>query len=323
MKILVTGGAGFIGSNFVRYWTGEHPEDDIVVLDNLTYAGNEENLRGIEKEIQFFRGDICSESNVGKAMAGVDTVVHFAAESHNDRAIADPDVFVTTNVLGTHTLLRQALKMGIKRFHHISTDEVFGSLDLNSKEKWKENSPYDPRSPYSASKAGSDHLVRAYFHTFGLPVTITNCTNNFGSFQHLEKLIPLAITNLIGDKKVPVYGKGNQIRDWLYVRDHCRAIDLVLQKGKIGETYLVGSEHREYTNLEVVKMILKIMDKDESLVEFVDDRPGHDQKYAIDASKIKTELGWKPEHEFEYWLKETVKWYQENEAWWRKGEKTE
>lgn len=321
MKILVTGGAGFIGSNFVRYWTKKYPNDNLVVLDNLTYAGNEDNLKDLEKEIEFYRGDIGSEETVRKAMSGADTVVHFAAESHNDRAILDPDIFVTTNVLGTNALLRQALKLGVKRFHHISTDEVFGSLDLKVKEKWSEQSPYDPRSPYSASKAGSDHLVRAYFHTFGLPVTITNCTNNFGPYHFPEKLIPLAITNVLEGKKIPVYGNGQQVRDWLYVEDHCRAIDLVLEKGIIGNTYLVGSEHKEYTNLEVVEMILKILGKGGDQIEFVTDRPGHDQKYAVDSSKIKNELGWKPMHDFEFWLGKTVEWFQENEAWWKKLKK--
>lgn len=317
MKLLVTGGAGFIGSNFVHYWVENHPTDEVVVLDALTYAGNTENFATIKDKITFIKGDISDEAVVTKAMSGVDTVVHFAAESHNDRAIMEPDIFVRTNVLGTHTLLRVALKQNIKRFHHISTDEVFGHIELDSDEKWTETSPYDPRSPYSASKAASDHLVRAYHTTYGLPITITNCTNNFGPYMFPEKLLPVAITNLLEGKKVPIYGNGLQVRDWLYVKDHCRAIDLVLQKGKIGETYLVGSSHREYTNLEVIKMVLKIMGKSETEIEFVKDRPGHDAKYAIDASKIINELGWKPEHDFEDWLKIMVQWYVDNEVWWK------
>jgi dTDP-glucose 4,6-dehydratase len=318
MKILVTGGAGFIGSNFVHYWVQNHPEDEVVVLDALTYAGNLENLDLIKDKFTFIQGGITVEADVTKAIAGVDTVVHFAAESHNDRAILDPDIFVSTNVLGTHTLLRAAKKEGVKHFHHISTDEVFGMIEAGSTEKWTELSPYDPRSPYSASKAGSDHLVRAYFHTFGLPVTITNCTNNFGPYQFPEKLISLAITNILEGKKVPVYKPGNQVRDWLYVDDHCSAIEKVLLGGKPGETYLVGSEHREYTNLEVVKMILQMLGKDESYIEFIGDRPGHDVKYAIDSSKIRNELGWKPKHDFEEWLRQTVDWYKHNESWWKK-----
>jgi dTDP-glucose 4,6-dehydratase len=318
MKLLITGGAGFIGSNFVHYWIKNYPQDELVVLDNLTYAGNLENLELVKDKFVFLKGDICVEAMADKAMQGIDIVVHFAAESHNDRAIMDPGIFVKTNVLGTQNLLNAARKNGVKRFHHISTDEVFGEIPLSSKEKWTEDTPYNPRSPYSASKAGSDHLVRAYGHTYELPITITNCTNNFGPYMFPEKFLPLAITNLLENKKIPIYGNGQQVRDWLYVDDHAAAIDLVLQKGSIGSTYLIGSEHREYTNLEVAKILLKIMGKDESFLEFVKDRPGHDQKYAVDASKIRTELGWRPEHEFEQWLESTVDWYKNNEAWWKR-----
>ena len=317
-NILITGGAGFIGSNFAHYWTKNHPEDKVTVFDALTYAGNLENLALIKDKITFIKGDITNDADVDTAVSGQDIVVHFAAESHNDRAILDPDIFIKTNVLGTHALLRASRKHNVKRFHHISTDEVFGHIELSSNEKWTEDSPYAPRSPYSASKAGSDHIVRAYFHTFGLPITITNCTNNFGPYMFPEKLMPLAITNALEDKNIPVYGKGDQVRDWLFVNDHCRAIDLVLEKGKVGETYLVGSQHREYTNLEIIKIILKLLGKDESLIEFVADRPGHDAKYAIDAGKITRELGWQPEHNVEEWLEVMVRWYKDNEAWWKK-----
>lgn len=319
MKILVTGGAGFIGSNFILYWLKNHPEDQIVNFDKLTYAGNLENLKSVEKSpnYKFIKGDITNASEVDSAMQGIDTVVHFAAESHVDRSIMEPAPFVLTNVVGTQIMLDSALKNKVKRFHHISTDEVFGALELDSTEKFNENTKYDPHSPYSASKAGSDHLVRAYYHTFDLPTTITNCANNYGPYHFPEKFIPLAITNLIEGKKVPVYGDGLYVRDWLYVDDHCRAIDLVLQKGKIGETYCVGSMTQEVNNLEVVKKILRIMGEGDDMIEFVKDRPGHDRRYAIDFSKIKNELGWEPQHSFDEWLEMTVKWYQENQDWWK------
>jgi dTDP-glucose 4,6-dehydratase len=319
MKILVTGGAGFIGSNFIIYWLKNHPEDKIINFDKLTYAGNLENLREIEgnPNYKFIKGDITNVEEVDSAMQGVDIVVHFAAESHVDRSIMEPASFVVTNVIGTQVLLDAALKNKVKRFHHVSTDEVFGSLDLDSTEKFNENTPYDPHSPYSASKAGSDHLVRAYFDTFGLPISITNCANNYGPYHFPEKFIPLAITNLIEGKKVPVYGDGLYVRDWLYVEDHCRAIDLVINNGKIGETYCVGSLTQDVNNLEVIKKILKIMGKNEGEIEFVKDRPGHDRRYAIDFSKIKNELGWEPMKTFDEWLEKTVNWYKENESWWK------
>ncbi len=320
MKLLVTGGAGFIGSNFILYWLENHRADSIVNLDKLTYAGNVENLRSVEKNSRysFIHGDICDPEIVKTAIQGADVVVHFAAESHVDRSITDPSPFVKTNVLGTQVLLDASMTGNIKRFHHISTDEVFGSLDLESSGKFSERTPYDPRSPYSASKAGSDHLVRAYFHTFGLPVTITNCSNNFGPYQYPEKLIPLAITNILEGKKVPVYGDGKNVRDWLYVEDHCRAIDAVLTKGTVGETYCIGGMTRDINNLEVVKLILNYMGKDESSIEFVKDRPGHDRRYAMDYQKIHEALGWSPKHQFEEWLKNTIEWYKTNESWWRR-----
>jgi dTDP-glucose 4,6-dehydratase len=318
-KLLVTGGAGFIGSNFVLYWVNKYPEDTVVVFDKLTYAGNLENLSSIEKKSNylFIQGDITVPEMVNNVMEGVDTVVHFAAESHVDRSIKEPAAFVKTNVLGTQVLLDSALKHNVKRFHHVSTDEVFGALALDTTEKFNESTPYDPRSPYSASKAGSDHLVRAYYETYNLPVTITNCANNYGPYHFPEKLIPLAITNILEGKKVPVYGDGLYVRDWLYVEDHVRAIEMVLQKGKVGETYCVGSMTQDINNLEVVKKILKIMGKDESQIEFVKDRPGHDRRYAIDWSKIHNELGWEPLNDFDTWLSKTIDWYKENEKWWR------
>ncbi len=320
MKLLVTGGAGFIGSNFILYWMDQHPNDDIINFDKLTYAGNLENLRSVEKpsRYHFVHGDITDPHAVQKVIAGVDIVVNFAAESHVDRSIMEPATFVMTNVVGTHVLLEAAVKAGVKRFHHVSTDEVFGSLEIGSSNKFKETSLYDPRSPYSASKAGSDHLVRAYFHTFDLPITITNCSNNFGPFQFPEKFIPLAITNILEGEKVPVYGDGFYVRDWIYVEDHCRAIDMVLSHGKIGETYCVGGVTQDINNLEVVKKIIYIMGADESVIEFVKDRPGHDRRYAIDWTKIKTELGWQPQHDFDTWLTKTIDWYREHRSWWER-----
>ena len=318
-KLLITGGAGFIGSNFVLYWIKNHPEDIVINFDKLTYAGNLENLVSIEKNPNhvFIQGDITVPEMVDNVMKGIDTVVHFAAESHVDRSIKEPAAFVKTNVLGTQVLLDSAVKHGVKRFHHISTDEVFGALSLDSTEKFNENTKYDPRSPYSASKAGSDHLVRAYFETYNLPITITNCANNYGPYHFPEKLIPLAITNILEGRKVPVYGDGLYVRDWLYVEDHCRALDVILQKGKIGETYCIGGLTEEINNLSVIKKILNILGKGENEIEFVKDRPGHDRKYSIDWSKIKNELGWSPLHSFDEYLLATVRWYQENKKWWQ------
>jgi dTDP-glucose 4,6-dehydratase len=322
MKLLVTGGAGFIGSNFILYWLKKYPQDKIVNLDKLTYAGNLENLRSVEKNpnYEFVQGDICNPQLVNSLINSnqIDTIVHFAAESHVDRSISDPAPFIKTNIEGTYVLLEAALKNKIKRFHHISTDEVFGALELNSKNKFNNSTPYNPRSPYSASKASSDHLVRAYYSTYSLPITISNCSNNFGPYQFPEKLIPLAITNLIEGKKVPVYGDGLYVRDWLHVEDHCKAIDLILQKGKIGETYLIGGLNEDIANIDIVKKILKIMNKDESNIEFVKDRPGHDRRYAIDWTKINKELGWNPEHDFDEYLKTTVDWYKNNQEWWKR-----
>jgi len=320
MKLLVTGGAGFIGSNFIRYWRKIHPTDFLVNLDKLTYAGNLENLkdRKGDPHYQMIQGDICDGKVVREAMQGVDIVVHFAAESHVDRSITNPSLFVTTNVSGTQVLLESALGSKVKRFHHISTDEVYGSLDLSTQSKFKEDTPVSPRSPYAATKAASDHLVRSYYYTYNLPITITNCSNNYGPYQYPEKLIPLAITNIFQGIKVPVYGDGKNIRDWLYVEDHCRAIDAVLSGGKIGETYCVGGLTADIDNLTVVKKIIKILGKDESWIKYIKDRPGHDIRYALDWSKIKNELGWKPLFDFDMWLLKTIEWYRSNEAWWKR-----
>lgn len=321
-KILVTGGAGFIGSNFIRYWHKHHSYDEIYNLDKLTYAGNLENLRELDGDLRyhFVLGDITDPALVESLFEKekFDTVVHFAAESHVDRSILESAVFVKTNVLGTHVLLEAALRNHVKRFHHVSTDEVFGAIEEDENRRFDEDTPYAPRSPYSASKAGSDHLVRAYYTSFGLPVTITNCSNNFGPYLFPEKLISLAVTNLLEGKKVPVYGSGLQSRDWLYVEDHCRAIEAVLEKGKVGETYCVGGMNEEVTNLEVIKMVCRLLDKDlESSIEFVKDRPGHDFKYQVDWSKINKELGWKPLYDFKTWLEKTVEWYREHREWWQ------
>jgi len=316
-KILVTGGAGFIGSNFIRYILKKYPEHEIVNLDLLTYAGNLENLKDIEgnKNYKFVKGDIADKKLVNNLVKDCDAIVNFAAESHVDRSILDSSDFIRTNIVGTHNLLEAAKNNGLKRFHHISTDEVFGHLGPNDT-AFNENTPYAPRSPYSASKAASDHLVRAYFHTFGLPITISNCSNNFGPFHFPEKLIPLVITNLLEGKKIPVYGDGLQVRDWLFVSDHCEAIDLIISKGKIGETYCIGG-NAEKTNIDIVKKIIELLKQGEEMIEYVKDRPGHDRRYAIDFSKIKSELGWQPRTSFEDGMKQTVEWYKANENWWR------
>jgi dTDP-glucose 4,6-dehydratase len=308
--MLVTGGAGFIGTNFVRYWSEQHPHDEIVVLDALTYAARRENLADLEneKKITFIEGDICDSAVVKGCMEGVDTVVHFAAESHVDRSISGPAAFIKTNITGTFILLEAARDAKVKRFHHISTDEVFGSLPADPTVKFSESTPYDPRSPYSASKASSDHLVRAYFHTFGVPVTISNCSNNYGPYQFPEKFIPVQILKALRGEKLPVYGDGSNIRDWIHVLDHARGIEAILLKGKAGETYCLGGD-AEKTNLEVARAILQELGLNESHIEFVTDRPGHDHRYAIDFSKATRELGWKPQITFEEGLRHTVAWY--------------
>ncbi|MDO8565676.1 MAG: dTDP-glucose 4,6-dehydratase [Candidatus Moranbacteria bacterium] len=316
MKLLITGGAGFIGSNFIHYILKKYPDYQVVNLDALTYAGNLENLKVWEgdERYRFVKGDITDMTAVGPLMEECDVVVHFAAESHVDRSIMDPGVFIETNVRGTLVLLEAARKYD-KRFHHISTDEVFGALEPGDK-PFNEETPYDPRSPYSASKASADHLVRAYFHTYGLPITISNCSNNYGPYHFPEKLIPLAVTNLLEGKKVPVYGDGLQVRDWLFVEDHCKAIDVILHQGKIGETYCIGGGS-ERENIWIVKKLIEMLSKDESSIEYVEDRPGHDRRYAMNYSKIERELGWRPETNLEVGLPKTVEWFRENESWWK------
>lgn len=315
IRLLITGGSGFIGSNFIHYWIEKYPQDQIINLDKLTYAGHTESLKDLANNpnYKFIQGDIAKVEDVERVMEGIDIVVNFAAESHVDRSIIDPLVFVKTNTLGAACLLDVALKKKIKRFHHVSTDEVFGSLSPHDP-KFTPETPYNPRTPYAASKAGADHLVRAFFETYGLPVTITNCANNFGPYHDPEKLIPRFITNLLEGKKVPLMGKGENIREWLYVKDHVAAIDLVINKGAVGETYLVDGEEKR--NIDVTKKILKLLGLDESMIEFVQDRLGHDFRYANDGLKVRN-LGWKSEYNFDEWLKRTVSWYKENEWWWK------
>jgi dTDP-glucose 4,6-dehydratase len=316
MKMLVTGGLGFIGSNFIRYILSRYPECALVNLDLMTYAGNPANLKDIEDDprYSFVRGDICDRECVTDVLERhqVDTIIHFAAESHVDRSISDAPVFVRTNVLGTHVLLEAARIQGIRRFIHVSTDEVYGSIPVGS---FTETDGLNPSSPYSASKAGSDLLARSYYLTYGLPVIVTRCTNNFGPYQYPEKLIPLFVTNLFEGRTVPVYGTGRNVRDWIYVIDHCRAIDCILTRGKPGEIYNIGSGN-ELTNLEITHRILELTGRDTSQITFVQDRPGHDWRYSLDASKLRS-MGWTPEYDFEAGLRETVAWYRENGWWWK------
>ena len=333
-RLLVTGGAGFIGSNFVHHWCEQYPRDRVVVLDALTYAGNRQNLADLQqgKNFRFVHGDICDRSLLDALLQEeeIDTVAHFAAESHVDRSILRPDAFIHTNVVGTFTLLEsfrehweKCGKLDSYRFLHVSTDEVYGSLSLEDK-AFTETTPYAPNSPYSASKAGSDHLVRAYYHTYGLPTLITNCSNNYGPYHFPEKLIPLICINILLGKPLPIYGDGQNIRDWLYVGDHCRALDLVINKGKAGQTYNIGSNN-EVKNIDLVYKLCELMNEfaldlpvrpAQKLITFVKDRAGHDRRYAINATKIKTELGWKPAESLEVGLRHTIEWYLENRSWW-------
>jgi dTDP-glucose 4,6-dehydratase len=339
-KVLITGGAGFIGANFTHHWFKTHPADRVVVLDALTYAGSRLNLKEAEgrANFRFVHGDICDEALVNQLLREekIDTVAHFAAESHVDRSIDGPDAFIRTNILGTHVLLKAAKaewagKTGDFRFHHVSTDEVFGSLGPKDP-AFHERTPYDPSSPYSASKASSDHLVRAYQRTYGLPVTITNCSNNYGPYQFPEKLIPVILLNALAGRPIPVYGDGQQVRDWLYVADHCTAIDAVIQRGKLGETYNVGG-NGERKNIDIVRTICKLLDErrpdskhrpHEALIQYVQDRPGHDRRYAIDLSYIRKELGWQPAEDLTSGLSKTVDWYLSHLDWCEKvaGQKT-
>lgn len=346
-KILVTGGAGFIGANFIHYCLAQHPDDEVIVLDALTYAGNMTNLVAAEKKtgFQFVRGNIGDEELVTRLLKKnrIDTIVNFAAESHVDRSIHGPDIFIKTNIVGTHALLKAACNVWLNssysgrphRFHHVSTDEVYGSLKADDP-PFSETTSYSPNSPYSATKASSDHLVRSYHRTYGLQVSISCCSNNYGPFQFPEKLIPLIFVNILAGKPIPVYGDGLNIRDWLYVEDHCRGIDLILSRGRVGEVYNIGGNN-EWANIDIIRLICRLVDtyfsdlpdlaarypdappaggkKSESLIQFVPDRPGHDRRYAIDACKSRTELGYKPAESFESGIRRTIDWYLENEAW--------
>lgn len=314
-RLLVTGGAGFIGSNFVRMILSKYPEYEVTVLDALTYAGNLENLEDVAENprFRFVKGDIRNKEDVVGPVDECDAIANFAAESFVDRSILDPDSFITTDVLGTHILLEAAREKGIEKFVHISTDEVYGDVEVGSS---KETDPFAPNSPYSASKAGADLLVLAYYRTYGLPVLVTRGSNTYGPYQHPEKLIPLFISNAIDGKQLPVYGDGSQVRDWLHVMDHCSAVDVVLHKGSNGEAYNVGGGN-ERTNLQITQLILESLDKSDDLIKYVTDRPGHDRRYSLDCSKLKS-LGWQPRISFKEGFRETVQWYASNQEWWRR-----
>ncbi len=321
-KLLVTGGAGFIGSNFVHYINKSRPDWHITVLDKLTYAGNQKNLEGLEENrLTFIKGDICDEQTVDEAVGNCDAVVHFAAESHVDNSIHGPRPFLDTNVVGTYQIL-EAVRQYNKRLHHISTDEVYGDLELDDPQKFSESTPYNPSSPYSATKAGSDHLVRSWVRTFNIQATISNCSNNYGPYQHVEKFIPRQITEILEGRRPKLYGSGQNVRDWIHAEDHSSAILAILEKGKIGETYLIGADG-EKSNKAVLGLILELMGKDHSDYETVADRPGHDLRYAIDATKIKGELDWQPKYgDFRQGLAQTIEWYKQNHDWWT-GQKAE
>lgn len=318
--MLVTGGAGFIGANFVHYTVKNHPEYKVTVLDKLTYAGNKANLTPVMDQIEFVQGDICDAELMDKLVADTDVVVHFAAESHNDNSLRDPWPFVQTNIVGTYTIL-QAVRKHDKRLHHISTDEVFGDLELDDPNRFNENTPYNPSSPYSSTKAGSDHLVRAWVRSFGVKATISNCSNNYGPYQHIEKFIPRQITNVLSDIKPKLYGTGEQVRDWIHVDDHNSAVHLILEKGKIGDTYIIGADNDHTNNKMVIEMILELMGKPRDWYEHVNDRPGHDMRYAMDSTKLRTELGWQPQYTdnngMMAGLKQTIQWYIDNRDWWQ------
>jgi dTDP-glucose 4,6-dehydratase len=319
MRLLVTGAAGFIGSNFVHYWLEHHPDDNVVALDLLTYAGNRSNLDGVHERIDFVEGDI-GDLELGRRLLeqyDIEVAVNFAAESHNSLAVVDPRRFFHTNVIGTQTLLEAAREVGgLQRFHHVSTCEVYGDLPLASDDVFTEESPYRPRTPYNASKAGADHAVRAYHETFDIPISITNCSNNYGKYQFPEKVIPLFVTNALDDLELPMYASTQNKREWLHVRDHCRAIDLVLHSDRIGETYNVGSGI-EASIEDIADKVLELTGKPESLKAIVPDRPGHDRRYLLDSSKLRRDLGWVPEIDWDDGLRETVEWYADNRDWWQ------
>lgn len=315
-NIIVTGGCGFIGSNFVHYVVDHHPDVHITVLDALTYAGNINNIKGLpEDRVEFVHGNVCDAALLDQIVPGHDAIVHYAAESHNDNSIADPEPFVRTNVVGTYRLLEAARKYGI-RYHHISTDEVYGDLALDDPARFTEDSPYRPSSPYSSTKAASDLLVRAWYRTFGLRVTLSNCSNNYGPYQHVEKFIPRQITNILEGIRPKLYGDGRNVRDWIHTEDHSSAVWTILTKGRMGQTYLIGADG-ERDNITVLQDILRVMGKPENAFDHVKDRPGHDRRYAIDSTKLRTELGWRPEHtDFEDGLRQTIAWYEKHREWW-------
>lgn len=317
MRVLVTGGAGFIGANFVHYIYRERPDWQITVLDALTYAGNPANLERLDKSrVNLVKGDICDEAIVDGLVKTSDAVVHYAAETHVDNSVHSPWPFVQSNVVGTFRLIEAARKYD-KRFHHISTDEVYGDLELDDPKKFTENTPYNPSSPYSATKAGSDHLVYAWIRTFGLRATLSNCSNNYGPYQHVEKFIPRQITEILEGRKPKLYGEGRNVRDWIHAEDHSSGVLTILEKGRIGETYLIGADG-ERDNKSVIRMILQLMGKNPDEYDHVNDRPGHDLRYAIDSTKLRTELGWSPKYtDFEQGLKDTIEWYKSNESWWK------
>jgi dTDP-glucose 4,6-dehydratase len=317
-KVLITGGAGFIGSNYVHYYVQKHPEDEVVVLDFLTYAGNLDNIASLIEtgKIKFVHGDIADQQFINKLFSTekFDTIINFAAETHVDRSIIDPHIFVQTNVMGTHNLLLASRDHNVKRYHQISTDEVYGDLGSGSKDYFRENTPINPNCPYAASKAASDLLVQSYFETYGMPITISRCSNNYGPYQFPEKLIPFFFRLASENKPLPVYGDGLNVRDWLYVEDHCRAIDLIVQSDRYGEVYNIGG-HNEYTNLEITQHILDFLGKNRDLITFVEDRKAHDRRYAMDPSKIEKEFGWKPSVTFDEGIQKTFEWYQKNTQW--------
>jgi dTDP-glucose 4,6-dehydratase len=316
MKILVTGGAGFIGSNFVHYLANKYHDYQITVADALTYSGDQARLKQIENRVEFVQADICDYDKMLELLSGVDIVTHFAAETHVDRSIADPGPFLRSNIIGTDILARAAIQQGVKRFHHVSTDEVFGTLELGGPERFNEKTPYSPRSPYAASKASSDHIIRAYGESYGLPYTITNCSNNYGPYDSPGRVIPVFVTNALDDNPLPIYGSGKAVRDYLFVEDHCSAIDLAIHKGEVGETYCVGGAAQR-NGIEIAEAILNALGKPKELMQFVEDRPGHDMRYDIDPGYIEQKLGWKQSVSFEEGIAKTVEWYKNNEAWWR------
>lgn len=316
MKILVTGGAGFIGSNFVHYIINKYPDYEIVVVDALTYAGDRARLKAVEDKISFVQADICDYPKMVELMDGVQMVAHFAAHSHVDRSIADPGPFLQTNILGTDSVARAAIKCGVKKFHHVSTDEVFGTLEIGSPARFNERTPYNPRSPYSASKASSDHIVRAYGESYGLPYTITNCSNNYGPWDSPGRVIPLFIVNALQDKPLPVYGQGQAIRDYLFVTDHITAIDLAIHNGELGETYCVGGAAQR-NGVQIAETILNILGKPKDLLHHVEDRPGHDMRYDINPTYITQKLGWRQSVSFEEGIKQTADWYKTHQDWWQ------